>query len=183
MLQKRRCENADDGMLLGFPGALIGTFRRAAPARCGASLSPMATAGCPDERVRPWSRRSPRAFRRVDYGDSWRSAGQAAKAGSGFGALGFAVRASVGRVAGNASSSRRSVRLARREPERITRSCTFVLIATFRRAAPARSPMSGASWRATKADECGRETLVQSTRAVGRQSPANLSGSRGWSAN
>jgi hypothetical protein len=26
MLQKRRCENADDGMLLGFPGALIATF-------------------------------------------------------------------------------------------------------------------------------------------------------------
>jgi hypothetical protein len=101
-----------------------------------------------DGRARPWSRLSPRAFRRVDYGDSWRSAGQAAKAGSGFGALGFAVRASVGRVAAKRVKLRRSIRSARLGLERIA-------LAAHRRVHRARAlrraSMSGASWPATQA--------------------------------
>jgi hypothetical protein len=63
-----------------------------------------------------------------------------------------------------ARGSRRAIRFARLERTDSARFHTGALIATFRRGDPrvaARSPISGASWPATKAAEYGRETLIR----------------------
>ena len=85
------------------------------------------------------------------------------------GRAGFGVRASVGRGPPTGRGSRRSIRFARLELERITPLHAGALIATFRCAAPARCGAFADERRivaATKAAECGRETLIQSRRAA-----------------
>jgi hypothetical protein len=107
----------------------------------------MGSAGPPtaDERARPWPRRPLRACRRR--------------------AIGFGVRASAGRL--TASDPLREVGTQTRA--RFAPPCASPPSVAMRPRC-ARSPMSGASLSARKADECGRQTLIQRPSVFSRSS-------------
>ena len=70
---------------------------------------------------------------------------------------------------------RRSIRIVRRELERITAlfapACSSPPSIAPRPRVAARSPMSGASFAAARVDECGRETLVRNLGSQDRAAP------------